>query len=203
MDETEGTPAPARRASAGPRRSRASAEAILDAAEALLAEAGYAGFSIEQVARRAGAGKQTIYRWWNGKAALLLDIYSRQKPGLPTEDTGTLEGDLVSSVRMLFRFWHETPAGRAFRSVIAEAQSDPEAMAALHNFVAERRDLIETVFRRAQARGELAGDFDLAAALDLVTGYIWERLLIGRIGDDVPAITAAMRLVASGALRRA
>lgn len=202
MSASGDEPTPGRRASAGPKRSRASAEAILDAAEALLAEAGYAGFSIEQVARRAGAGKPTIYRWWNGKAALLLDVYSRQKPSLPTQETGTLEGDLVASVRTLFRFWRETPAGGAFRSVIAEAQSDPGALAALHRFLDERRDLIAVVFRKAQARGELAADFEATAALDLVTGYVWQRLLVERIADDVPAITAAMRLIAAGALRQ-
>ena len=44
------------RKSIGARRNPDSCEAILEAAEAVLAEAGYAGFSIEAVARRARAG---------------------------------------------------------------------------------------------------------------------------------------------------
>ena len=77
---------PARK-SIGARRNPDSAEAILEAAEAVLIEAGYAGFSIEAVARRARAGKPTIYRWWPSKAALLLEVYQRQKR-VDIPDTG-------------------------------------------------------------------------------------------------------------------
>src|SRR5690554_2407569 len=64
-----------RRVSIGARRSPETETAILDAAEALLREGGLAGFSIEGVARRARAGKPTIYRWWPNKTRLLLDVY--------------------------------------------------------------------------------------------------------------------------------
>lgn len=194
--------APTRRASAGPHRSQASAEAILDAAQALLDEAGYAGFSIEQVAKRAGAGKPTIYRWWSGKAALLLDVYARQKLELENADTGTLEGDLVALIRGLWRFWRETSAGGAFRSIIAEAQSDPAAQQALRTFMVERRHHVLEIFERAAARGELEPDIDMETALDIVTGYIWTRTLTGRIEDEPGAIETAVRQIARGTLRR-
>ena len=66
----------ATRRSIGARRNPASEEAILDAAEAVLRENGIAGFSIEAVARRARAGKPTIYRWWPHRTALMLDVYN-------------------------------------------------------------------------------------------------------------------------------
>ena len=72
------TVAPARRTSIGAQRNPDSEEAILAAAEAILIEEGFAAFSIEAVARRAKAGKPTIYRWWPSKAALLLDVYHRK-----------------------------------------------------------------------------------------------------------------------------
>ncbi|MBS7545388.1 TetR/AcrR family transcriptional regulator [Ancylobacter oerskovii] len=198
------SPAPASpsRVSAGPRRSKAASEAILDAAEALLAERGYAGFSIEQVAKRAGAGKPTIYRWWNSKAALLLDIYARQKLALAEDATGTLEGDLTAMIRTISRFWRETPAGGAFRSIIAEAQSDPAALDALRAFLAERRHHLALVFERAHQRGELDPAVDLDTTVDIVGGYVWARLLTGRMEDDVETITAAVRQIARGMLRR-
>jgi len=202
LSETALSEAPSRRASAGPHRSRASAEAILDAAQALLEEAGYAGFSIEQVAKRAGAGKPTIYRWWSGKAALLLDVYSRQKLVLNDSDTGTLEGDLVALIRGLWRFWRETSAGGAFRSIIAEAQSDPAAQQALRRFMAERRYHVVDIFERAAARGELQPEVDMETALDIVTGYIWVRTLTGRIDDEPEAIEIAVRQMTRGTARR-
>jgi len=193
--------APARRSSAGPHRSKASAEAILDAAEALLNEAGYAGFSIEQVAKRAGAGKPTIYRWWSGKAALLLDVYARQKLVLDDGDTGTLEGDLVALIRGLWRFWRETSAGGAFRSIIAEAQSDPAALVALRSFMTERLYHVREIFERAAARGELAPDVDIDTELDIVTGYLWVRMLTGRIEDEPAAVETAARQITRGIVR--
>ena len=60
-----------------------------------MAEEGIAGFSIEAVAKRARAGKPTIYKWWPGKTALLLDVYHRRKPAQVHMDTGTVEGDVL------------------------------------------------------------------------------------------------------------
>ena len=49
--------------------------AILDAARDLIRVEGYASFSIEGVASRAGVAKQSIYRRWSSKGALLIDLY--------------------------------------------------------------------------------------------------------------------------------
>ncbi len=63
------------------RRSDASHAAILAATVELLEEGGYRALTIEGVARRAGVGKQTIYRWWDGsKAALVLEAFSEDCP---------------------------------------------------------------------------------------------------------------------------
>ena len=55
------------------RRSNASRQAILDAAAELIAEVGFRRLTIEAIAVRAGAGKQTIYRWWPSKGAVVFD----------------------------------------------------------------------------------------------------------------------------------
>jgi AcrR family transcriptional regulator len=63
MDDRAGRP--------GRKRSEESRLAILAAAAELTAEVGYAGLTIEGIAARSGAGKQTIYRWWASKADVL------------------------------------------------------------------------------------------------------------------------------------
>ena len=63
------------------RRSGRAHAAILEATRELIVEVGYDGMSIEGIAGRAGVGKQTIYRWWPSKAALVLDMWSPEVRG--------------------------------------------------------------------------------------------------------------------------
>lgn len=188
------TPAPARRrTSIGGRRNPESATAILDAASAILAEGGLSAFSIEAVARRAGAGKPTVYRWWPTRTALLIDVYARQKETVLQVDTGALESDLLDLLRRLFAFWRDTPAGAAFRSIIAEAQSDPQSLEALNAFLAERRLHVHQVIARGVARGDLPAQTDITLLVEIIFGFSWMRLLTGHIDreGDLPALVRA------------
>src|SRR4051812_2052510 len=103
---TAPTKAPEARTPDPARRSDRSRRAILDAALALVGEVGYNRLTIEAIAARAGVGKQTIYRWWPSKAAVLLDASlalagdvpeGEGRPGLP--DTGDLAADLKRVLR--------------------------------------------------------------------------------------------------------
>ena len=172
-------------------------KAILEAAEAVLVEAGYAGFSIEAVARRARAGKPTIYRWWPSKAALLLDVYQRQKR-VDIPDTGRLEEDLVGFLKNLFAHWRETSSGSVFRSLIAEAQSDQTAAVALAGYAEGRRTHTGQIIERAKARGEIADDIDPAVVADLVTSYAWRHLLTNRLDEPETTIRKMVRYLLQG-----
>jgi len=188
------------RKSIGARRNPDSCVAILEAAEAVLAEAGYAGFSIEAVARRARAGKPTIYRWWPSKAALLLEVYQRQKR-VAVPDTGNLEEDLVGFLQNLFAHWRDTSSGNVFRSLIAEAQSDRHASAALADYTGGRRAHTGQMVERAKARGEVALDVDAAVVADLIASFAWRHLLTDRLDEDEVTIRAAVRYVVHGISR--
>ncbi|MBX7433354.1 TetR/AcrR family transcriptional regulator [Mycobacterium sp. Y57] len=56
------------------RRSEKSRMAIVAATRNLLLEGGFDKLTIEAVAARAGVGKQTIYRWWPSRHALVADV---------------------------------------------------------------------------------------------------------------------------------
>ena len=187
---------PARK-SIGARRNPDSAGAILEAAEAVLVEAGYAGFSIEAVARRARAGKPTIYRWWPSKAALLLDVYQRQKR-VDIPDTGRLEEDLVGFLKNLFSHWRDTSSGSVFRSLVAEAQSDDAAAVALAGYALGRWSHTGQLIERAKARGEIPADVDSALVADLISSYAWKHLLTNRLDEDEATIRKAVGYVMRG-----
>lgn len=178
------------RRSAGPKRSDATHRAILDAAESLLAEQGPGAVTFEAVARRAGAGKPTLYRWWRNRTALLLEIYDRRKyETLPPVDTGTLAGDLVAMMTGLWCFWRDTPAGRAFAAVIAEAQFDDDARAALAERFSGPSLPLRSICERALARGEFESVEEARALREFVIAMNWLRLMTGRLDvDAVPAL---------------
>ncbi|AXS42038.1 TetR/AcrR family transcriptional regulator [Breoghania sp. L-A4] len=189
MTEDAGQP----RKSIGARRNPASADAIRDAAEAILCEAGYAGFSIEAVARRARAGKPTIYRWWPSKAALLLEVYHRQKGDVFDPDSGSLEEDVFLFLRSLFRLWRETPAGNTFKSILAEAQTDTAAAEAVKAYRADRLVHTSRIIERARARGEVRDDVDPLLAADLIASFAWSHLLVDALADDIDLFRKAAR----------
>ncbi|QCI67345.1 TetR/AcrR family transcriptional regulator [Phreatobacter stygius] len=189
----------ARRASVGARRNPDSEAAVLAAARGLLAEKGYAGFSIDEVARRAGAGKPTIYRWWPTKADLFIAVYAEDKAAsIAAPDTGSLARDLAEFTRALWGFWRETPSGRAFRALVAEAQASQAALDALRvKFLPERIDLLRHIFARAAARGEIDAA-DIETLLALYIGFNWFHLLTGRVEDEVEAIERMARIIVRG-----
>lgn len=190
------------RKSIGARRNPASAEAILKAAEAVLADAGHAGFSIEAVARRARAGKPTIYRWWPSKAALLLDVYQRQKR-FAYPDTGRLEDDLAAFLGNLLANWRDTASGSIFRSVIAEAQSDESAARALAAYAADRRADTGRMIERARARGEVPDDVDPAVVADILSSFAWGHLLTDRLDAGEEELTAVAHAIVHGIRKKA
>jgi AcrR family transcriptional regulator len=186
-----------RRASIGARRNPASQAAILAAARAVLAEEGYAGFSIDAVSRRAGAGKPTIYRWWKNRADLLMEVYAAEKAVIEAVPSGDLAHDLVVHTTALWGFWCGTPSGRTFRALLAEAQSDPDALAALREkFLPERLRDVRGLFSAAAARGDIpAGEIE--ARLSLYLGFNWFYVLTDQLEAGQASIPAAMRLIAA------
>jgi AcrR family transcriptional regulator len=194
MTETADPPS-AHRSSIGARRHPEAQRAILLAAHELLREQGYAGFSIEAVARRSGAGKPTIYRWWPSKAALLAEIIETEKDAVvPTPDTGTFLGDLMTYTTGLFAFWCDNPVGTATRALIAEAQTSDQALETLRDhYLPRRRAAIRPMFERAALRGELA-EAAVDEVLELWVGYAWLHLLTGRLAVDATLERTMRRL---------
>lgn len=190
--------------STGCRRNVDTTRAILDAAAGLLQEKGYANFTIEEVARRSGASKSTIYRWWSSKMHLLFDIYGGEvERALVVPDFGNIEFEIIFLTRAIWKFWRGTPSGQAYRSMIAEAQADPTAIEQWRSrFLPERRRKLLLTLQRAVDRDELRPDINLETVVDILFGFSWYRLLTGQIDDNVRAITAMVREVVQGILRK-
>jgi AcrR family transcriptional regulator len=166
---------------AGPGRPR-SAEthrAILCAVGSLLAESGYSDLSIEAVAAKAGVGKQTIYRWWPGKADLVMEYLLGVSAEMPRPDTGTMAEDLRIFLLSSMEGWTIGKLGPVVTALMAEAQSDPRfGELFFRKLISARRAILKEILARGQARGELDAGRDLDLLADLIYGPLWYRLLL-------------------------
>jgi AcrR family transcriptional regulator len=163
----------------GRQRSEASEESILSAVTELLKDKPLRDISIEEIAREAGVGKATIYKWWPSKAYIAFDAFAEKlKEMVPICDTGSAERDFREQLRSLFAFF-DTPAGLVLRHFLAEGQVDAEfASLFRERFIKPRRETIGVIFDRAVERGQIRAGLDREMVLDLIYGPGFYRLLI-------------------------
>lgn len=161
-------------------RSAQAHKAILDAALELLAQEGFQGLSIEDIAARAGVGKTTIYRRWSSKDELVIDAIHEIQVDLTTVDTGNFRNDLV----ILFKaanqgiMTHPLLPQLVLR-LISEFQANPEIFQVfLTQLLIPRIQRFMYMVEQAQARGEIRRDIDWTLALELISGPIFIHLLI-------------------------
>jgi AcrR family transcriptional regulator len=165
-----------RRPHTGSRRNDAAELAILDAAAELLAADGGAPISVAAIADRAGVGKQTIYRWWPSKSAVLLDaMIHRARQVAPAPDSGDLLTDLRVFLRSTFAAAPDNR--RLLLGVLREALADDATMERLATFTSARRDELAQVLDRARARGQLPAAERPATVVDQAFGLLWYRMI--------------------------
>jgi AcrR family transcriptional regulator len=175
-----------RRPHTGSRRNEAAEQAILRAAAELLAAGDGTLISVACIAQRAGVGKQTIYRWWPSKSAVLLDaMLHRADAVAPTPDTGDLHTDLCVFLRSTFA------AAAGNRSLLLgalrEALGDPTTMGRLAAFTAARRDALAQILGRAQQRGQIHSLDRPDTVIDQIFGLLWYRMIFAHHPLDAQA----------------
>ncbi|MGV9351666.1 TetR/AcrR family transcriptional regulator [Streptomyces spiralis] len=169
----------------GRRRNEAARRAILDAALDLLADADGAPVSVETIARAAGVGKQTLYRWWPSKGAVLLEaLTDRAAQDVPAPDTGSLRGDLRALATATFDAAQRPPSAPALRTLVREAARDPHLADLMRTFTESRRAAVRQILTRGRDRRELPADRDIDLLVDQFYGFFWYRFLLGHAPLD-------------------
>lgn len=188
------------RAHTGRRRNEAARQAILDAVLELVADPDHPPVNIETIAARAGVGKQTIYRWWPSKQAVLLEAMTEEaRISVPTPDTGSVAADLRDFLTATFRAARRPRTTDMLRTAMAGALQDERAGEILRDFTATRRAELRSILERGRGRGELPADTDLGLLVDQAYGVLWYRVLL-EAGPLTPTAAAAL---ADGLLRQA
>ena len=188
------------------RRSERSRRAILAATRELIVEAGYAKVSIDAIAARAGVGKQTIYRWWPNKGAVVFDSVlelsadpSGAVAALP--DTGDLEADLRLVMRATVAEFADPAFEAPIRALNTEIAHDPDLAALYRERLAAPVDEVKKDrLRSAQRAGQLAADADLDLVLEVLYAPLYQRWLL-RTGPLTESYADALVAAAVKAFR--
>ncbi len=186
----------------GGRAARVRADVLAAAAE-LLTTVGYDQLSVEDVARRAGVHKTTVYRRWPTKAALTADAAAlNSDEAVPIPDTGSIADDLRLLAREVAANIGTESGARRSRSIAAAAATSDELATAMHDFWANRLALSAEIVERAIRRGELPASTDANLIIEAVIGPLWVRLLL--TGEPITEELAdrVVQLVTDGAMPR-
>jgi AcrR family transcriptional regulator len=170
----------------GNRRNPLLHQAIIAAATEVLAKEGPTRFTIEAVAKLAGCGKPTIYRWWPSRSALLLEVYDQviQKE-LSPPDGKDLAKDIAAALKQIWGLWRKDSSGSLYRLIISEMMLEEEGARYLREVFIPRRQAFTTLaFQAAKDRGEIPPGTDIKFLLDLLYGYSMFRLITRELCDD-------------------
>lgn len=177
-------PTPPRR---GRPRDQERERAILTAVGALLSEQGYDGVTFEEVARRSGASKATLYRRWSTRRDMVLAAL-RAGPAARTDpdaiDTGSLRGDLLALCRRLDRTMRSAD-GRTAMLLLQAGLEDPELCDAIERATGPTgARLPADVVAAAVRRGELPAGVDPFPYEEVTGSVLLLRRLNGLPADD-------------------
>jgi AcrR family transcriptional regulator len=143
----------------------------------LLIERGIEETSIEQVARRAGVTRATVYRRFPDKTRLLVAAIQSghaevvEQPEFPTE----------ISVEHMLAAWAQALAvprvRRLTRRLMTSLHDHPELAEAFHAAsIGPREQAIRAVLERARDRGQFPADADLDIVRTILTGAVGTHL---------------------------
>jgi AcrR family transcriptional regulator len=167
---------------------------VLDAAAALLAERGYAAFTMDALVERTGVSKTTMYKHWPSRTDLIAATVQAlaSEPAVP--DTGDVRDDLIAlAAASLDAYKGARWPGLA--AVLEAAGHDPELHASLQSVPDTRFSAVRTVLERAVQRGQLRADVDENTAITILVGAIFFRLRtagLPQVRREVPVIVGTV-----------
>jgi AcrR family transcriptional regulator len=165
------------------RRSRA---AVLGVTAQLLFERGFGGATVDEISRRSGVAKTTIYRHWPTRTDLLRDACSTLGTPLETPNTGSFKADVTALMTNLAYILRTAKWTSVLPSIIDAAERDPDIADMYGKLQRGYSAPFETVIQRALRKGELPDDTDAAMLVATLTGPLFYRRWFSRepLTDD-------------------
>jgi len=184
------------------RRSEDRPREICAAALEVFAEKGFAAAKLDEIARRAGVSKGTLYLYFKDKEQLFRAVVRDSiAPNVAaiTSAISAMDAPFADVVRMFLAGFAERearlPLGAVAKMVIGESRNFPELARVWHDEVASKAiGALAAAIERAQQRGEVRnGDprlFAFSLMGPMVLGALWRATLVPAGGEplDLPAL---------------
>ncbi len=160
-------------------RDAQSHQAVLAATLDLLGEVGYRRFTMGGVAKRAGVGKSTVYRWWPSKLDLILEAAAPQLEIGLAPNTGSTHHDLNIGAERAIASYSSPIAAQVIFAVIADLEKDPRLREIYQSkWVLPWRVSMANALERGMANGDLTEGLDVELVIDMLAGTILQRVLV-------------------------
>jgi len=174
-------------------RVRRSKDAVLRATLDLLTEGGVGGVSVDEVSRRSGVAKTTIYRHWATRSDLILDACSRLSAEQEAPDTGGFESDVTALLTGIATLLGAARWSSVVPSIIDAAERDPE-LAHIHSRIQMGHTApLQAVIAQAVRTGELPADTDRSAMIAALVGPLFYRRWFSREPLDQEFVRSIVR----------
>jgi len=158
-------------------RSEEARQKMLDAVTELALTRGVRALTIDEVARRSGVAKTTIYRHFPSKNQLIVTAIDGITPVPEVPDTGCLHDDLVQFLGNVLPIFADRDLRALFLDIMATAVFDQELAGLHHSMMEARGQALASIVTRAKARGELPDDMAMDVAFVLIEGPLIVRSL--------------------------
>lgn len=169
---------------------------VLAAALSVLAEGGFAQFSMEAVAEASGVAKSTLYRHWPTRLALLRDALEglNRQPQVASEP-GPARARVERLLEHLAAALSDSVLSACIPALIEAAEHHPEVAGFLHQYSDRRRSALTEVIRDAVDAGEFPAHLDPELAALALSGPIFYRRLMTTTPLPVSDIPGLVRQV--------
>ena len=166
-------------------RSNVSEDAIMDAASKLLLTSSVRDVSIEAIAKKAGVGKTTIYRWWPNKVAVILDaILDKNTVNVDLVSGGSPQDMLVKHLERFVRLM-KGRQGKIIAEILAEAQGDQETLNVFYDqFMASYEENLASIIDQGKQTGVFRKDLNTQMSVDMIYGSLFYHLMSNHSAID-------------------
>lgn len=184
------------------RRVERSRERVLATTLELLTENGVGGLTVDEVSRRSGVAKTTIYRHWPNRSALVIDACSRIDADEKAPNTGSLPGDLRLILTHIAGLLDSARWSSILPSIVDVAERDPK-FADLHSRIQRAHAApIRLALDRAVERAELPASADRSALAAALLGPLFYRRWFSREPIDAQFVETVLSGVIGTPRRR-